>query len=97
MKLSATARHIVKAGLRGLRLPLTACELATHKTGSGWPAAVAYESFDARAKGICGSILRDEELVREADIYRARMESVAHAERLERRAQMINRLGIIED
>ena len=79
---------IVNTTLQGLRLPLTAVEQVTNKSGSkSWPPAVAYESFEAEAKKVLGSLLRDDELVREGRLLQAKVRELAEAERLETKAE----------
>ena len=44
-------RIIIRKSLQGLRLPLSALELVTNKSGAAsWPPAVAYESFEAEIR-----------------------------------------------
>ncbi|GAC1530102.1 MAG: hypothetical protein NVS3B12_04240 [Acidimicrobiales bacterium] len=75
---------IVNTYLQGLRLPLTAVERATSNTGAAsWPPALAYESFEAGAKKVLGSLLRDDELVRQGRLIQAKLSELAEAERLE--------------
>jgi hypothetical protein len=71
-----------------LRVPLTVIERLTHHTdAAGWPPAVAYEAFESQAKTIVGSLIRDDELVREGRLQRAKVDKLAEAERLETTAE----------
>lgn len=86
--ITALPRTIIKAGLQGLRLPLTAVERVTnHADASAWPPAVAYEAFEAEAKMVIGSLIRDDELVREGRLQRAKVNELAEAERLQTEAE----------
>ena len=79
---------IVNTTLQGLRLPLTAVEQIANKSGSkSWPPSVAYDSFEAEAKKVLGSLLRDDELVREGRLIEAKVRELADAERLEVKAE----------
>jgi hypothetical protein len=82
-------RRLIDTNLQVLRLPLTAVERITNKTEvSDWPPAVAFESFEATAKKVLGSILRDDELVEQGRLLEAKVSELAEAERLETKADM---------
>jgi len=83
VSINTLPRTVIKAYLQGLRLPLTAVERITNADGSAWPPAVAYESFEAEAKQVLGALIRDDELVREGRLQRAKLGQLAEAERLE--------------
>lgn len=81
-------RTILTASLQGLRLPLTVVERVAHKDGDQpWPPALAFEAFEAEAKKLAGSLLRDEELVQQGRLQRAKVRELADAERLEAKAE----------
>ena len=85
--INTVPRTIIKAGLYGLRLPLTAIEHVTHNADANWTPAIAYESFEAEAKKILGSLVRDDELIREGRLQRAKVGELAESERLETKAE----------
>lgn len=79
---------IVNTTIQGIRLPLTAVERVTNNTGStSWPPAMAFDSFQAEAKKVLGSLLRDDELVRQGKLLNAKVQELAEAERLEAKAE----------
>jgi hypothetical protein len=81
-------RTIIKVSLQGLRLPLTALEIVTNKSDApDWPPAVAYDSFEAELKKVLGSLTRDDDLVREGVLQRAKVHELAEAERLQAQAE----------
>jgi hypothetical protein len=88
-----TTRRFTNAFLRGVHLPLAALELAPKRPKFKWMFAPNYELLEANTKRILGIALRDEELVRQADIHRGKLEDWAQAERLRAEAQMKCRLG----
>lgn len=88
MTISTVPRTAIKVGLLGLRLPLSVLERVTNNSdAAAWPPAVAFESFEATAKKVLGSLIRDDELVREGKLQRAKIEELAEAEHLEAKAQ----------
>lgn len=82
---------ILNVGLRGLRLPLTTLEIITHNTNSNWAPALLFESFEAEAKKIVGSVLRQDDLVREGRFQKAKVGDLTEAEELEARAEVKRR------
>jgi hypothetical protein len=92
--ISTLPSTIIKAGLQGLRLPLTAIEFATHNgETAAWPPSLAYESFEAGAKQVLGSLVRDEALVREGRLQRAKINELVEAEHLEVEAEQKRQLA----
>ena len=84
MPITTLPRTIIKTYLSGLRLPLNAIERMTNNADTeNWPPAVAFETFEAEAKKVLGSLIRDDELVREGTLQRAKVNELAEAERLE--------------
>jgi len=79
---------IVNTTIQGIRLPLTAVERVTNNSATAsWPPAVAFDSFEAEVKKVLGSLLRDDELVREGRLLQAKVQELAEAERLEAKAE----------
>ena len=84
MLISTLPRTIIKAGFNGLRLPLTALEKVSGKGESdSWPPTLAFETFEANAKRLLGTVLRDDDLTREGTLQQAKVIELAEAERLE--------------
>jgi hypothetical protein len=86
MSNTTTSGTIIKVALFGLRLPLTTFERVTGNTDSNWTLAIAYESFEAAAKKILGTLVRDDELIREGTLQRAKVGKLAESEQLETKA-----------
>jgi Fe2+ transport system protein B len=62
---------------------LTALERASNRTGAtAWPPTLAFDAFEAGAKKVLGSFLRDEELVREGRLLQAKVSELGESERL---------------
>jgi len=90
-------RTIINASFQGLRLPLTAVERVTHNSEEpAWPPAVAFESFEAGAKKVLGSILRDDDLVEQGRLLQAKVSELAEAERLETKAEITRQAAAAE-
>ena len=93
MPITTIPRTLIKASLQGLRLPLTAVERVTHnvsdndQAGQNWPPAVAFDSFEAGAKQMLGSLLRDDELVKEGKLQQAKLDELRRAASLRAEAQ----------
>lgn len=86
--------NIVRASLQGLRLPLTAVEAVTRPDDTlSWPPALAFDSFEAGAKQVFGSLLRDDELVREGRLQQAKVQEATKAARLEAEAEQTHQQG----
>ena len=85
-------RTLVRTYLHGLRLPLTTLEHMTSKSDStGWPPSVAFELFEASVKRLLGALIRDNNLVREGALQRARIDELARAKHLEVTAEQRRR------
>ena len=92
MALTPVPRMMIKAGLFGLRLPLTTVERVTgNADAEAWPPAMAFDALEATTKRVLGSVIRDEQLVREGELQRAKLDELATAQRLETRAQQLER------
>jgi hypothetical protein len=76
---------VVRTGLGVVRLPLTAVEvIAGHnQDGTAWPPSLAFESFEAAAKQVAGSLLRDDTLVQEGRLAQAKVAQLRKATELE--------------
>lgn len=83
--LTALPKAAVTGYLRLLRLPIDAAErFAGHGDENGsWPPALAFDAFEAQVLGLLGSVLRDDELVQEAERQRARVTQLRRAAELE--------------
>lgn len=87
MELSTIPRNMVRIYLQGLRLPLSSLEAFTgHRDDQAWPPALAFEGFEAGAKLVVGSVLRDAQLVDEARIQQAKLDELRRACALEVKA-----------
>ncbi|HZU79927.1 MAG TPA: hypothetical protein VE991_08415 [Acidimicrobiales bacterium] len=84
-------RALVRQGLRGLRLPLEVAETVARRAGvdidETWLPAVAYEGFEADAKRLLGSLLRDDELIQDGRRQRARAAELRQAMSLQALAE----------
>jgi hypothetical protein len=88
--LNTIPRTAVKATLHGLRLPLVGIETVTGQRGNeSWAPAVMFEGFEASAKQLLGSFLRDDELVDEGRVQEARVNALRQSVELEVEAQRI--------
>ncbi|MEY2463522.1 MAG: hypothetical protein QOH64_1660 [Acidimicrobiaceae bacterium] len=84
MDLNTIPRTAVKLSLDGLRLPITALEkLAGQRDNESWPPAMVFESFEATAKQVLGSMLRDNALVDEGRVQQAKVSELRNAVELE--------------
>ena len=85
MAVADVPRTVVNLSLQGLRLPLSTVERLTHhaKDEGSWPPAVAFERFESTTKQFLGTLLRDDELVAEAQREKAHAQQVADALQLE--------------
>lgn len=88
MPITAIPRTVIKAGLQGLRIPLTAVERVSGNTDTvAWPPAVAFETFESGAKQVLGALIRDESLVHEGQLQRAKLGELVESERLHLKAE----------
>jgi hypothetical protein len=84
MEARALPRRALGLWMRALRLPLTTAELAAGKQNdTAWPPALAFESFEATAEVMVGSVLRDDELVQQGRLTQAKVAELREAARLE--------------
>jgi hypothetical protein len=93
MTLQTIPRTAVRSWLTVTRFPLTAAELAAGKRGTAWPPAVAYEAFEAGVKRGVGSLLGDDELVREGTLERGKVDLLRRSAELEASAEERRRQG----
>ena len=91
--LAVLPRAAVTGYLRALRLPLDAVQaVALRGDGDGqaraseWPPAVAFDAFEAKVKGLAASVLRDDELRRDASVQQAKVTQLRRAATLEAEA-----------
>lgn len=87
MMLAAVPRTLVKTYLHAVRLPLTAVEKVRGTESDSWPPAMLFETFEAKALGVAGSILRDPALADEARLQTARVAQLKRAAELEAQAE----------
>lgn len=88
MEITTVPRTLVRQGLRRMRLPLDVAESLARRAGvdiddETWLPAIAYEGFEADAKRLFGSLLRDDELTDEGRRQRAKAAELRQALRLE--------------
>jgi hypothetical protein len=87
MELNTIPRTAVKLTLEGLRLPVIAAEnIAGQRDNDSWPPAVLFESFEATAKQVVGSIIRDDVLVEEGRVQQAKVGELRKAVELDVKA-----------
>lgn len=81
---TALPKAAVTGYLRILRLPVDAAErFAGRADGDGdWPPALAFDAFEAQVLGLLGSVLRDDDLVEQAERQRARVAQLRRAAEL---------------
>jgi hypothetical protein len=90
MERNTFPRTLVKTYLCGLRLPLSGLEAITgHREDDTWPPALAFEGFEAGAKVVAGSVLRDPTLVDEGHIQQAKLSELRRATELEVEAEQV--------
>lgn len=88
MTLQTIPRTAVKSWLSVVRLPLSAAELAARKRGAtDWPPAVAFEGFEAGVKRGVGTLIGDDELVREGTLEYSKVTQLRRAAELEGEAE----------
>lgn len=77
-------RAAVTGYLRALRLPLAAVERVTgQQDNESWPAALAFESLEAKVEAAAGFLLRDEDLLAAAQQREAKVAKLREARTLE--------------
>ena len=89
MPLASVPKEVLRVSLHTWRLPLSAAEAVARRVGADpaqWPPAVAYESFEGSAKQVVGTVLRDEDLVEEGRMQRAKATELRQAETLDAEA-----------
>jgi hypothetical protein len=79
-------RTTLRAWLAAGRIPVTVAERLFGGGAEDWPPTLAFEGFEAGVKQVVGSVLRDEDLVREGDLERAKVERLRQAATLEAEA-----------
>jgi hypothetical protein len=90
MERNTLPRTVVKTYLCGLRLPLSGLEAMTgHRDDDTWPPALAFEGFEAGAKVVVGSVLRDSQLVDEGHVQQAKLSELRRATELEVEAEQM--------
>ena len=88
MHTNTISRTALRTWLSGLRLPITGVEALTGQSrNKAWPPALAFESFEADAKQFIGSMTRDDELVDEGRVQRAKVSELRRASELEVQAE----------
>lgn len=94
MTLQTIPRTAVKSWLSVVRLPLSAAELATGKRGAtDWPPAIAFEGFEASVKRGVGTLIGDDELVREGSLESGKVAQLRLAAELEAEAERRRQQG----
>jgi hypothetical protein len=90
MEFNTIPRTVVKTYLCGLRLPLSGLEAITgHRDDDSWSPALAFEGFEASAKVVLGSVLRDPRLVDEGHLQQAKLSELRRATELEDKAEQV--------
>lgn len=81
-------RTTVRLSLSAARLPLTASEVVFgHRGEEEWPPALAFEALEAGVKQVAGGLLRDDVLVDEGRLVRAKVDRLRQASTLETEAE----------
>lgn len=83
MSLQTIPRTALRSWLAAVRLPLTAAELVTGKSGTDWPPAVAFEGFEAGVKKGVGLLIGDTQLVQEGMLEREKVDQLREAAELD--------------
>jgi hypothetical protein len=92
--LKAIPRTAVDSYLRVLRLPVHAAETVLHRNGDApWAPAIAFDKVDAAVRGAIGQVLRDEDLIAEAQRRRIAADKRSQALRLHTEAEAKRRHG----
>lgn len=98
MELSTIPRTVFKTYLQGLRLPLRGLEAVTrHRGDETWPPTLAFEGFEASAKLVVGSVLRDRQLADEGRIQQAKLSELRRASDLEVKAEHTRAAAGVEE
>lgn len=87
MSFQTIPRTAVRSWIAAVRLPLSATEVVVRKQGAEWPPAIAFEGFEAGVKRTVGSLLKDDQLVQEGTLERAKVQQVRRATELEADAE----------
>lgn len=86
--LTVIPKAAVTGYLRVLRLPLDAVgAVANRNKDAEWPPALAFDAFEAQVLGTLGSLLRDNDLIQEAERERTRIDQLRRAMQLEAEAE----------
>ena len=85
--LQTIQRTAVRSWLSAVRLPLTAAEVVTRKSGSDWLPAVAFEGFEAGVKRSIGNLVGDLQLVQEGTLEKGKVDQLRRAAELEAAAE----------
>src|SRR3954471_7133523 len=88
MMITTIPRTTLRAWLAAGRVPLAVAERLFGRGAEDWPPTLAYEGFEAGVKQVVGSVLRDEDLVREGDLERAKVDRLRKAATLEAEADL---------
>jgi colicin import membrane protein len=85
MQMQRIPRTVVRTWLRTARLPLDAVEAVVRRGDHDveWPPAIAFDAFEATVKQFAGSILHDDELVRDGRVGQARVAQLRKAVELD--------------
>lgn len=88
MQTTTIFRMAVKNTLWAMRLPLSTFErLSGQHENEAWPPALMFEGFEATAKQFAGAVLRDDTLLEEGRIQRAKLAELQRAAQLEAQAE----------
>jgi hypothetical protein len=82
-------REALDLSLKATRLPLTTYETVLRRgaDNSAWPPVVAFDSFEGTVKQFVGSLVRDEQLVEQGHLLKAKVGQLRKAVELEALAQ----------
>jgi hypothetical protein len=84
--ISTLPRTTLRAWLAVGRVPLGVAERLFGGRAEDWPPTLAFDQFEAGVKQVVGSVFRDEDLVREGDLERAKVQRLREAATLEAEA-----------
>lgn len=86
--LQTIPRTVVRTYLQAARLPLTAAEQLFNKTeAEDWAPTLAFESLEAEVLEFMGNALKDEELLQQGRLVRAKVAQLKKAAELEATAE----------
>jgi hypothetical protein len=88
MMITTLPRTTLRAWLAAARVPLGLAERLFGGGADDWPPTLAYEGFEAGVKQVLGSVLRDDDLIREGDLERAKVDRLRQAATLEAEADL---------